>query len=120
MMRGYEHVAFSKGTAKVNPEMIIDAYNKIIVQLRSKIKDLSKSNHVVKVGLYSSSIDTLISRREYASRRDHYEGVDLKVSPKEIISIYNQIQIQYKAELAAEKQMEEVAAELIKFRREFT
>lgn len=120
-MRGFKHIKFSRGTARQNPEMIEDAYEKLINNITQKIVRLYINKEKITVELSQSVFQYLTARqmdsRSYKS--DLINPLEVKVSPAEILNLYPQVIKQHENEIRDKEILRDVQEEYARFIKKF-
>lgn len=115
-MRNFKYVKFSRSTAKQNPQMIIDAYNKLIDQTTEKLQDFNKRKHTININVYGTIGNELVQvRRELTQHK-----VSIEVNALQIIQLYNKIIEQEKKSIELTSELEDIQRELVTFQKRFT
>lgn len=114
-MRQFKYVEFSRNTAKRNPEMIRDAYTKLIDQTQEKLTVLTEKQFSIR--FYAGG--DLINRLKYEKPLNSYEPFEIEVSANEILKIADQIKIKYHTQLGIKEELTKIREEYFRFNQRF-
>lgn len=106
----FKYVKFSKGTAKDNPDMIINEYNRIIQENYAQIKSLWEEKHTVHLDIRKSRVEDIMS--------NSYKTT-VALSSVEIVKCYEKIQKENKRELALLELLDNMKDELEMFKSKY-
>lgn len=118
-MRGYKYVKFSRGTAKQNPEMIIDAYIKKINNIEDYLKKFKTKKFKVRLRNYETVLNTLITKSKILYNSGQPFEEELELNSEDIIKYYKQLEKQNHMELLTLDLLNKVREELSKFKENY-
>ena len=108
----FKYVKFSRGTAKKNPDMIINEYKRIIEDLNSRSKGLWEYNTKV-------TIEIPVHRNPLYAYPYEFENSSISLSAMEIIKAHKRIISRDKEQLAILERLKKVEDELEMFKRKY-
>lgn len=106
----FKYVKFSKGTARNNPDMIINEYNRIIQENYAQIKSLWEEKHTVHLDIRKSRVEDIMS--------NSYKTT-VALSSVEIVKCYEKIKATEQSSLNRSKYVEKIQDELEMFKRKY-
>lgn len=118
-MWGYKYVKFSRGTAKQNPEMIIDAYIKKINNIEDYLKKFKTKKFKVRLRNYETVLNTLITKSKILYNSGQPFEEELELNSEDIIKYYKQLEKQNHMELLTLDLLNKVREELSKFKENY-
>ena len=118
-MRGYKHIKFSRHTAKINPEMIIDAYNKLINSIEQDITNLHIKQDKIEISVITEFLYRSARLSAVELIEQYNKDISITLNPNEVIDLYNKVQDKYRKELVLQKLAETVREELSNFKNRF-
>lgn len=121
-MKGYKYVKFSRSTVKINPNMVFDAYTKLIESKEKGLKGFKAAKHKTTLRMDSRIMEDFFAQLRHLSINETIErlrlhgGMEVYLNPKEVIVLHNHIMKKNQEELKLMEELEDIKLEFNKLK----
>ena len=120
-MRGYKYVKFSRGTAKISPNMILREYDRVVEKSKDKYEYLGKHVNAFNIKIFDSVFNQINTLIAVGMPIPQDIGRDLRVhlSYEEVKEAYFKLERQHAGLIKAKEIHDLIKKERGKFRNRF-